>query len=424
MSETPQGTRVAPIVGYALFDFANSAFPTVIGTFIFATYFATGIAADPVTGAAQWSLATAVAGIVIALASPIFGAIADQSGRRLPWLATFASISIVATTMLWFAHPVPTDVTFALTAVVTATIAFEIGMLFYNALLPTVAPAHLMGRISGWSWGAGYLGGLICLVIALFGLVQTDTPPFGLDKSTAEHVRATALLTAVWFVIFAIPLFAFVREPRTARVPIGVAVAGGLRQLMQTLRNVRQRRNTFRFLIAAMIYSDAVTTIFALGGVYAAATYGMDVGGVIKLGIALNVTAGIGAALGGWVDDKIGSRRTIILSLIALIVSASAVLSAPTEGIFWIAALVMSTFFGPVQAASRTMMARLAPPEERTEMFGLFALSGKLTAFMGPAAVGWITLATGSQRLGLASTLVFLAIGLWLMRGVKEAADT
>jgi UMF1 family MFS transporter len=413
--------RIAPVIGYALFDFANSAFSTVISTFVFATYFTKAIAVDPVTGAGQWSLTMAVAGVVIAILSPILGAVADQSGRRLPWLAVLAAVSILATGALWFARPMTDDVTFALVTVAVATITFEIGGLFYNALLPTVAPPQLMGRISGWSWGTGYIGGLICLAVALFVFVQASPPPFGLDAAKAEPVRATSILTAVWFAVFALPLFAFVREPYSARIPLVDAVALGLRQLKRTLRAVRAHRNVFRFLIAAMIYSDAVTTIFTLGGVYAAATYGMDVAGVIKLGIALNVTAGLGAMLGGWIDDRIGSRRTIVFSLIALIVTASVVLLAPDQRTFWIAALCMSTFFGPVQAASRTLLARLAPEEERTEMFGLFALSGKLTAFMGPAAVGWITLTTGSQRLGLSSVLLFFAVGLWLMRGVKEA---
>jgi UMF1 family MFS transporter len=259
----------------------------------------------------------------------------------------------------------------------------------------------------------------LCLGLAL-ALVQSKPPPFGLDESSAEPVRATALLTAVWFAVFAIPLFLFVPEPAAAPMPIMTAIRRGLRQLNTTLRGMRRHGNILRFLIAAMLYSDAVHTIFALGGVYAAATYGLDVAGVIKLGIALNVTAGLGAAAGGWVDDRIGSKRTIALSLIALLISATAVLAAPDVRTFWIAALVMSTFFGPVQAASRTLMARLAPDEERTEMFGLFALSGRVTAFLGPAAVGWITLATGSQRLGLASVLIFLATGLWLLRGVRE----
>lgn len=416
-------TRAGPIVAYALYDFANSAFVTVIGTFVFSTYFAQGVAADPVTGTAQWSLTMAAAGLIIALVSPVFGAIADQSGRRMPWLGVLSLLCVVATTMLWFVRPDPADVTFALMWAAISTIVFEIAMLFYNALLPTVAPPHLMGRVSGWSWGAGYAGGLICLAVALFGLVQATPPPFGLDKSAAEPVRATALLTAIWFAVFCLPLFIFVRESSAPRVKLSDAVGKGIRQLATTLRDVRGHKNVLRFLIAAMIYSDAVHTIFTLGGVYAAATYGMDVAGVIKLGIALNVTAGLGAVLGGWLDDRFGSRRTIVWSLIALVITASAVLAAPDERSFFIAALVMSTFFGPVQAASRTLMARIAPEKERTEMFGLFALSGKVTAFLGPAAVGYVTLATGSQRLGLASVLIFLIVGLWLMRGVKETPE-
>jgi UMF1 family MFS transporter len=278
-----------------------------------------------------------------------------------------------------------------------------------------------MGRISGWAWATGYAGGLIALAIALFGLVQANPPPFGLDPTAQEHVRAIALLVAIWFAAFAWPIFVFVREPTTKpALGTGAAIVGGLRQLVRTLRDVRGHRNLFRFLIAAMIYTDGVHTVFALGGVYAAATYGMEVAEVIILGIALNATAGVGAAAGGWIDDRLGSRRTIILSLVCLLVTASAVLLAPNKTVFWIAALCMSTFVGPVQAASRTLMARLAPPEERAEMFGLLALSGKVTAFAGPALVGWITLVSGSQRLGLACVLIFLGVGLWLMRGVVE----
>ena len=412
-----------PIVAYALYDFANSAFVTVIGTFVFSTYFAQGVAADPVTGAGQWSLAMAAAGIVIAVISPVFGAIADQTGRRMPWLAVLSVMCVIATAMLWYVRPTPADASFALMWAAISTIVFEIATLFYNALLPTVAPPHLMGRVSGWSWGVGYAGGLVCLAVALFGLVQANPPPFGLDKAAAEPERATALLTAIWFAVFCLPLFVVVREPPAPRVALGAAVGKGIRQLFMTLRDMRGHKNVLRFLIAAMIYSDAVHTIFTLGGVYAAATYGMDVAGVIKLGIALNVTAGIGAAAGGWLDDRFGSKRTIVWSLVALVITASGVLAAPDERTFFIAAMCMSTFFGPVQAASRTLMARIAPEKERTEMFGLFALSGKVTAFLGPAAVGWVTLATGSQRLGLSSVLIFLIVGLWLMRGVREEAS-
>jgi UMF1 family MFS transporter len=320
---------------------------------------------------------------------------------------------------LWFVRPEAGDVPFALVCVVIATVGFEVGLLFYNAMLPNVAPANMLGRVSGWGWALGYLGGLISLIVALFVLVQAETPPFGLDKDSAEHVRATAPLVAIWFTVFALPLFFMVKEDGGG-VPLRTAIRGGITQLIATFRNARKHGNTLRFLVAAMIYSDGVHTVFALGGVYAAAVFGMELADVIVLGIALNVTAGLGAFAFAWVDDKIGSKRTITISLVALIIGTVGVLAAPTAMTFWIAALVMSTFFGPVQAASRTMMARLSPPEMRGEMFGLFSLSGKVTAFAGPALVGGIALATDNYRIGMAVVPVFLIVGLVILRGVRE----
>jgi UMF1 family MFS transporter len=420
VSETasPASTDRKPVIAFCLFDFANSAFTTIIITFVFATYFANGIAADPNTGGAQWSFAMAAAGLVIAVLSPIFGAIADQSGRRKPWILVLSIICVAATAMLWYARP--GDVTWTLTFVIIATIGFEMGLLFYNALLPTVATPANMGRISGWAWGVGYAGGLISLAVALFVLVQAEPAPFGLDKAEVEHVRATALLVAGWFAVFAIPLFLFVKEPEAPGIPAGLAVRQGFKQLALSLRNIRNHGNVFRYLIAAMIYSDGVHTVFALGGVYAGVTFGMQTEEIIMLGISLNVTAGLGAFAFGWVDDRLGSKPTIVISLLALIVTSAVVMAAPDKNTFWIAALAMSTFFGPVQAASRTLMARLSPPSMRGEMFGLFALSGKVTAFAGPAVVGWVTLATGSYRLGMSTVLIFLIVGLLLLRGVKE----
>ena len=421
-STAPEKLSFKPVAAYCLFDFANSAFTTIVITFVFATYFAQAVATDPSTGGAQWSFAMSAAGIAIAILSPIMGAIADQTGRRKPWLLAVSIVCVITTALLWYTRPTPEDVPWALTLAVISPIGFERGMLFYNALLPSVATPATMGRISGWAWGVGYVGGLISLAVALFGFVQADPLPFGLDKSQAEHVRATSLLVAVWFTIFAVPLFVFIKEPDSTGMPAGLAVRQGLKQLMTSLRNARNHRNIFRYLIASMVYSDAVHTIFALGGVYAGVTFGMKTPDIIVLGISLNVTAGLGAIAGGWLDDRIGSKRTIVISLISLIVTSAVVMAAQDKSTFWIAALVMSTFFGPVQAASRTLMAHLSPPAMRGEMFGLFALSGKVTAFIGPAAGGWVTMATGSYRLGMSTTVLFLIAGLWLMRGVKEEA--
>ena len=414
--------KKGPVIAWSLFDFANSAFTTIIVTFVFAAYFAQGVAADPTTGGSQWSLAMGIAGLIIAVISPVYGAIADQTGRRKPWLAGVSVVCVIATALLWYVRPDAADAPFALICVVVATVGFEVGLLFYNAMLPDVAPPAMLGRVSGWAWACGYAGGLISLLIALVFLVQADPVPFGLNKDQAEHVRATAILVAGWFAIFALPLFFMVKEDGGG-VSIGQAVSGGLRQLAETFRHARAHGNALRFLIAAMIYSDGVHTVFALGGVYAAVVFGMELGDVILLGIALNVTAGLGALIFAWVDDRIGSKRTISISLMALIVATIAVLFAPTPITFWGAALIMSTFFGPVQAASRTMMARIAPPDMRGEMFGLFSLSGKVTAFAGPALVGLIAAATNNYRLGMAVVPVFLILGLWLLKDVKETGS-
>lgn len=412
--------RIGPVIGFCLFDFANSAFTTIVGTFVFANYFAQSVAVDPVTGAGQWSLAMALAGVVIAVLSPICGAIADQTGRRKPWLFWLSVLSVVTSGLLWYVRPTPADVPFALITAGIATIGFEMGILFYNALLPEIAPHRLLGRISGWAWGTGYIGGLIALVIALFGLVKAVPPPFHLDPAQAEPVRATSVLTAVWFAIFAVPLFVLIKETSKPAMSAGEAVRRGWRQLNTSLRDLRGHGNVLRYLLAAMVYSDGANTIFTLGGVYAGTTYGMDIGEIIVLGIGLNVTAGLGSFAFGWMDDRYGSKMTIEFSLVCLAVSSAIALWAPDKATFWLAALVMATFFGPVQAASRTFMARLAPANERGEMFGLFSLSGKLTAFVGPAIVGWVTLATHNQRLGMSTVLLFLLAGLYLLRGVRE----
>jgi UMF1 family MFS transporter len=276
--------------------------------------------------------------------------------------------------------------------------------------------------VSGWAWGCGYGGGLLCLVLCLVVFVQADPPPFGLDKTMAEHVRATVLVVAVWFAVFSLPFFLWVRDDAINQQPIATSIKNGLSQLRDTLIKARKYPDIVRFLIARTLYNDGVNTIFAFGGIFAAGTFGMTLAEVIQLGIALNVTAGLGATAFGWIDDKFGSKQTISWSVIAVIVFGTLVLSAPDKFWFWTWALCVSTFFGPVQAASRTMMARLAPPEIRTEMFGLFALSGKAVAFLGPLTVGWVTIATGSQRWGLATVMVFLAAGWGLLRGVNEGS--
>lgn len=417
----PTRARLTPILGWCLYDWANSAFPTVITTFVFAAYFTKGVAPDEAYGTFLWGNATAIAAVCIAVLSPMLGAVADRTGRRKPWLFVLTWICVLATAALWTVEPDPAFATRALALVIVATIGFEFATVFYNAMLAEVAPPGRLGRVSGLGWGLGYFGGLACLVAALFLLIQADPPPFGLDPEAAEPVRATSLLVAVWLAVFSLPTFLMVPEPPLReRESLGQAVRDGLARIRRTLGQLRWSQPMTRFLVARMFYADGLTTLFAFGGIYAAGTFGMDFDEIILFGIALNVTAGAGAIAFGWIDDRVGAKRAISWALVGLIGFGVAALLAPDKAWFWVIGMALGTFMGPAQAASRSFMARLAPEDQRAEMFGLFALSGKVTNFAGPLVLGWVTLAFDSQRAGMATIVLFLAVGFALLLTVRE----
>ncbi len=408
------------LIAWCLYDWANSAFPAVILTFVFAAYFAQGVAENPIVATGQWGLAITVSGLAIAILSPVFGAVADQNGRRKPWVFVFSLICIAATSLLWFVKPDPSYVLFALVCLAIGNFAFEFAIVFYNAMLNELVPPDRLGRLSGWGWGAGYAGGLVCLVIVLVGFVSADPPWFGIGKEDAAHVRIAGPIAALWFAVFAWPLFVFTPDQPGRGVPAMTAIRKGLGTIAATLRNLRSYRNVARYLLAHMIYTDGLNTLFAFGGIYAAGEFGMTVEEVIWFGIALNLTAGLGAFGFAWIDDWIGAKRTIAIALAGLIATGIAILLTHDKTAFWALGMALGIFFGPAQAASRSLMARLAPPGMQAEMFGLHALSGKATAFIGPALFGWATVAFGTQRAGMASVLLFLALGAVLLWTVQE----
>ncbi|HYG86373.1 MAG TPA: MFS transporter [Azospirillum sp.] len=409
------------VAAWCLYDWACSAYNTVITTFVFSVYFTRAVARDEVLGTAAWSRAMALAGFAIAVLSPVLGAVADHTGRRKPWLALFTALTVASTTALWWVMPEPASMTLALVAVALGTIAFELANVFYNAMLPSVAPPSMLGRVSGWGWGTGYFGGLVCLVVALFGFVKSEAPLFGLFSTVdQENVRATALLVATWFAAFSLPLFLWVPDaPSTGRT-LGQAVREGLAALAGTLRKVREYREIVRFLVASALYRDGINTVTAFGGIYAAGTFGMSFEEIVLFAIVLNVVAGLGAVGFAWIDDWIGARKTILISVAGLIASGVSLLLATDKVWFWVLALGLGLFFGPAQAAGRSMMARLSPPHMQGEMFGLYGLSGRVVGFFGPLALGLATEAFASQRAGMASILVFFALGFLLMLGVRE----
>ena len=322
--------------------------------------------------------------------------------------------------MLWFTQPSTEWVLWALFFFALGNFAFELSSVFYNAMLPTLVPSNRVGRLSGWGWGVGYAGGLCCLLFALMVFVQPENPPFGLSKDASEHVRIVGPLVSLWFILFAIPLFVFVPESRSTGISIAQAAAGGIKDLLNTLRSIHRKPQLFRFLLARIFYIDGLNTLFAFGGIYAAGTFGMTMDEIIIFGIALNVTAGLGAASFAWIDDLIGSKQTIMVALLGLIILGTPILLITSKTAFWILALLLGFFMGPVQAASRSLMVRLAPVDKAAEMFGLFSLSGKVTAFLGPAILVWLTAAFGSQRAGMATVIVFMVIGALILWTVKE----
>jgi MFS transporter, UMF1 family len=409
---------------WALFDWASSAFSAVIITFIFATYFSQAIATDEATGTAQWGWALSSSGIAIALLSPVLGAIADVGGRRKPWLFAFAYVAVIGCCLLWYARPDPSWVMFALVVVASANVALEVAGMFYNAMLPEIVSREYIGRLSGWAWGLGYAGGLACLILALVAFVQPERPLFGLDKASAEHVRITGPLVGAWLALFSLPLFLFTRDRKSAGLPPGEAVRRGLAQLSRTVAEIRRYRQIGLFLLAHMIYIDGLNTLFAFGGIYAAGTFGMELSEVIYFGILLNVTAGFGALAFAWIDDWLGAKRTILIALVGLLACGTAAVLVTSTLAFWIVGALLGIFVGPSQAASRSLMARLAPPEVRTEMFGLYAMTGKITAYLGPFLLGTVTYWTGSQRLGVATILAFFVIGMILLLPVREPSET
>lgn len=417
MSTVPASRRAQ--MSWAFYDWANSAFATLVVTFVFPAYFAQGVVGDQVAGQSLWGFAIGLSGLVIAVTSPILGAVADVGGRRKPWVGGFTVLCVVATAALWFVRPDAAFVPLAVVLVVFANWGFEAAGVFYNAMLPDVAGEGRIGRLSGWAWGLGYVGGLTALGVALVGLVMPAEPWFGIPTEDAANVRAAGPLVAVWLGLFSLPLFLWTPDA-SRRIPQAGQVRAALAALWVTLKSVARMGSVGRFLLAHMLYADGLATLFAMGGIYVAGVHGFSLQDVMLFGIVLNVTAGLGAAGFAWVDDRVGSRPTILMALAGLLVAGTLILLVEDHGWVWGIGAALGTFVGPAQAASRSYLARIAPPQVRTELFGLYALSGKATAFLGPWLVGVVTAISGSQRMGMAVILAFFLAGALVLRGVKD----
>ncbi len=426
------------IFSWSMYDFANQPFTTLVVTFIYGTFFTKVIAENEIVGTMLWSRGITITAIIVALLSPIMGAIADRGGYRKLYLIFWTWVSIIGALILWF--PVEGQVVFALTAFIIGNVGFEMGGVFCNAFLPEITTKKNIGRVSGYGWSFGYVGGLVALAIALLLFVNPDIPIFNLDKTAHEHIRATNIMVALWFAIFSIPTFLYVNQEKRPKQKIKPMIIESIIQVRNTFRNVRQYKEMTKFLIARLIYNDGLITVFAFGGIYAAGTFGFSFQDILIFGIVLNVAAGLGAFMMGFLDDMIGGKSTIQISNVGLIIACIIAVSAPDrdlfnitlpilgstlitgKSMFWLSGILIGIFSGPNQSASRSLMARFVPKDRENEFFGFFAFSGKATAFMGPFLLGVLTQIFESQRYGIAVVILFLIVGFLLLRSVDEDA--
>lgn len=439
--------------GWIFFDWAAQPFFTVIVTFIFGPYFISRMADTPEAGQVAWGYGFAAAGFVIAILSPVLGAIADKTGSRKPWIGFFAVLKIAGLLALWFAVP-GASLFWVLLAFSIAMVSAEFSIVFNDSMMPRLVAAREIGKVSNLAWGLGYLGGVLVLIfVVVFLAASPETgktliglpPLFGLDPASGEDARITGPIAALWYFVFIMPMFLF--TPDQARgEPLRQAVRSGLAELRSTLGEVRKRPGIARFLAARLVYQDGLNAIVALGAGYAASLFRWSINEIGLFGMITNVSAILSCLVAARLDARIGSKAIVMGSLVLLLVASFGIVStkadslllglvpvghAETKGlfstvseqVFLVYGLMIGAALGPVQASARSWFARSIKPEESGRYFGIYALAGRATSFLGPFLVATITALSQSAALGMSVLLLFFAVGLYLTAITPYPAD-
>ena len=404
------------IINFALYDFANSAFTTIIITFIFSTYFAKQIAPNPILGQSYWGWTIGITGVVVALIGPLLGTIADKKNYTEFFIKIFTIICISLTCLLWFSKPSEKYLIYTLLIVGLANIFYELSLIFYNSTLKKISESNNLGKSSGFSFALGYIGGIIVLIICITIFIDNDSLPFGLSKENSENVRATSILVAFWYLIFSIPFLFNLKKKINNKIEIS---SNNLKKIKNLIWN-SGLNNLGKFLVARMLYADGLNAIIVMGGIFAVGVFNLEIKDLLKLSIIMNITAFIGAFAGGIINDKYGSKNVIIFSLIGLILSSIAIIFTFSTSIFFFLAAVNGLFIGPIQSASRVVITSMLNKNNQGKGFGLFATSGKLTSFLGPLLVSTVTFLSESQRIGFSAAIILLLSGLIILLTIKK----
>ena len=403
---------------YGLYDLANSAYTMIIITFVTSAYFANQIVGNPQLGAAYWQWTAGLCGIIIALTGPFIGALADKKPKgKINFLQIFTLLCILTTCLFWFSKPNPNYILFTLIIFFISNYCYEVGTIFYNSLLKKCSDENNIGKTSGFAFALGYIGSIPILLLVLYFFILPDTIPFGLDKNNFEHIRFIPFIVAFWFLIFSMPMIYYFKkkisyEENDDTTPVAKRIIEIIWQNKFT--------SVGKFLLARMIYSDALIVLIAGGGVYASGVFNFTSSDLLKLALAGNIVAFIGVLIGGYLNDKFSSKKIILFCIAVLtctVVYGS--LIAQTKSEFFYNVMVISFFIGSIQSASRVMMTKLLSKTDLGKGFGLFSFSGRVTAFAGPLTVGTLTYLY-SQRIGFLSVSIFFILGFILMMSVKN----
>ena len=433
------------IWGWFFLDWASQPYNTLLITFIFAPY-VKELIGDGAQAQAAWGFGIGLAGFLIAVLAPVLGAISDVSGNRMRWIWGFSALYVIGAWMLWYAAPGDFNLYATLFWFGIGMIGMEFATIFTNSMLPDLGTKEEIGRISGNGWAFGYAGGLVTLVLMLVLFAENATtgrtligipPVFGLDPDSREGTRFVGPLTAIWYAVFMVPFFLYVRDPKPVKPPKGAARAA-LKGLKGTIVNLPKTPSLFAYLGSSMFYRDALNGMYVFGGIYASGVLGWSVVFIGVFGIVAIIAGAIFAVIGGRFDERFGPKPVIVVCILVLtfvagsivFVSRSSVYGIPVAGTsmlpditFFVFGALIGAAGGVIQSASRTMMVRQANPARMAEAFGLYALAGKATSFLAPTLIGIVTTISGSQQIGVSPLIFLFLIGLILLAWVKPEGE-